>query len=73
MASIDHDLKRYIENSLEEFFEKRNEAIIDGSCKTFDEYKFRCGYLAALRDMGDLLKEWDQAVTDELVKKGAME
>lgn len=66
MAALDFDLKRHIEKSLEEFFAKRNEAIIDGSCKDLKEYGYRCGYVAALRDFGTLLKEWEQAVNDDM-------
>jgi len=62
------DLKANIENWLDTQFNRRRESIVDGSCKDIADYTRRCGYLEALRDIGDVLKEWEEKTTDDLTK-----
>lgn len=63
MSSLDLYLYRRIQEKMEEERQSHISLLANGSAKTYDEYKYRVGYLKALSDA----IIWAKEINDELI------
>jgi hypothetical protein len=63
MASLDLFLLRKLQERLEEETRNYSEAVLNGSAATYEDYKYRVGYLKGLSDA--LI--WAKEINDELI------
>lgn len=64
---IDGMASRYREKlieALDKKIEDLQEAVSSGSCKSLEDYKDKCGYIRALRDMPGLMQEVAQGLVE---------
>lgn len=65
MHALDLRFQKLLLKQLGEEIADRTEQIADGSCPDITDYKHRCGYLSALRDVvgwtNDIKKSLDES------------
>lgn len=57
---IYNELAASLEAWIDAKAEARAGAVLDGSCKSFEQYRERCGYIAALNDIKTVIQEWQR-------------
>lgn len=62
--SFDSELQNKVEDWLDAEYKNRAGHIVDGACKTFEEYKERCGELRMIRETGKALGQIVREIND---------
>lgn len=61
MASLYRD---QLQAALDDRIEELQAAVSSGACKSLEDYKDKCGYIRALRDMTGLMQEVAQGLVE---------